>query len=145
MSGLTIVKLTIIITIFILWMRILVSGVESQKVSSHVFGPSDSSYYTTFKVILPATISNEALQVIPDSTGNFSLTNRSSQIFFNDAFWLWEQLNDGGKKVTKTKLTSFDSSFIINIFCLSNSSTPGEVFAFLRAPGHCTLPSNSHG
>ncbi|OMO55563.1 hypothetical protein CCACVL1_27180 [Corchorus capsularis] len=101
---------------------------EMQKltVKPYQFGPFDSSYYDTFAVIKPATISNEALQITPDSIGNFSLTNRSGRIFFNQTFKLWNDDGQDSKGTTKIpQVASFNSSFLINVFRVNNS-VPGE-------------------
>ncbi|RVW29542.1 putative L-type lectin-domain containing receptor kinase S.5 [Vitis vinifera] len=82
-------------------------------------------------------ISNGALQVTPDSAGNFSLAHRSGRVLFNRPFKLWE--GDGNGRVA-----SFNSSFLINIFRLNNDSAPGEGFAFIIAPD-LNLPPGSDG
>ncbi|KAM3710051.1 hypothetical protein ACJW31_02G220200 [Castanea mollissima] len=118
-------------------------GLESDTPAAadiFAFGPFNSSYYTTFdfEVVSPATISNGALQVTPDSAGNFSLSNRSGRVLFNHSFKLWEDLGGGGVKVA-----SFNSSFLINIFRV-NKSTAGEGLAFIIAPD-LDLPTGSDG
>lgn len=114
---------------------------QFQAHSQFVFGPFNSSYYNTFAVIPPATISNDALQVTPDSVGNFNLANRSGRVLFNHSFKLWEvdQLGGGGVKVA-----SFNSSFLVNIFRVNKSSNTGEGLAFLIAP-NLDLPPGSDG
>ncbi|XP_065855164.1 probable L-type lectin-domain containing receptor kinase S.5 [Euphorbia lathyris] len=102
------------------------------------FGPFNSSYYTTFAVLTPATISNNALQITPDSAGNFTLAHRSGRVFFNHPFLLWENKEDS------VKVASFNTSFRINVFRISNSTTVGEGLAFLIAPD-LNLPQNSDG
>ncbi|KAK9265910.1 hypothetical protein L1049_001785 [Liquidambar formosana] len=82
-----------------------------------------------------ATISNGALQITPDSVGNFSLAHRSGRILLDRFFKLW----DGNGRVA-----SFNSSFLINIFRLNSSFSPGEGFAFLIAPD-IDLPPGSDG
>lgn len=112
------------------------------------FGPFDSSYYTTFAVVKPATISNDALQVTPDSAGNFTLQNRSGRVMFKQRFKLWE----GDPSITSTgtggKLASFNTSFLINIFRVNvstlESGLPGEGLAFLIAPD-LNIPAGSDG
>ncbi|XP_075653627.1 putative L-type lectin-domain containing receptor kinase S.5 [Castanea sativa] len=120
-------------------------GLESDTPAAadiFAFGPFNSSYYTTFdfEVVSPATISNGALQVTPDSAGNFSLSNRSGRVLFNHSFKLWEDLGGGGGGV---KVASFNSSFLINIFRV-NKSTAGEGLAFIIAPD-LDLPTGSDG
>ncbi|CAB4318400.1 unnamed protein product [Prunus armeniaca] len=58
------------------------SDAQNLETSQYEWGPFDQSYYNTFAVIKPATISNEALQITPDSAGNFTLANRSGRVFF---------------------------------------------------------------
>lgn len=127
-------------TVTVLYL-ILPTASLAQKLplSDFKFGPFNSSYYATFAVLTPATISNDALQVTPDSAGNFTLSNRSGRVFFNRSFTLWEDLKGGAARVA-----SFNSSFLINVFRISNTSVPGEGLAFLIAPD-LTLPLNSSG
>ncbi|XWS47585.1 hypothetical protein CRYUN_Cryun14cG0164700 [Craigia yunnanensis] len=120
-------------------LHLMVATAETQKISDYYFGPFDSSYYDRFAVIKPATISNDALQVTPDSIGNFSLSNRSGRIFFNKTFKLW----DGDSKETEnSRVASFNTSFLINVFRVNNS-VPGEGVAFLIAPDLILSPGSS--
>ncbi|KAF9673047.1 hypothetical protein SADUNF_Sadunf11G0108300 [Salix dunnii] len=103
------------------------------------YGPFNETYYDIFEVESPATISNNALQITPDSiNGDFTLANQSGRVLLNKSFILWEDDGVGGVRVA-----SFNSSFVINIFRV-NTSTPGEGFAFLIAPD-LVLPENSNG
>ncbi|KAI5571922.1 hypothetical protein BDE02_11G127800 [Populus trichocarpa] len=103
------------------------------------YGPFNETYYDIFQVERPATISNDALQITPDSSNrNFTLANRSGRVLLNKSFILWEDDGAGGVRVA-----SFNSSFVINIFRVDNS-TPGEGFAFLIAPD-LVLPEKSDG
>jgi hypothetical protein len=103
------------------------------------YGPFNQTYYDIFQVERPAMISNDALQITPDSSNrNFSLANRSGRVLLNKSFILWEDDGAGGVRVA-----SFNSSFVINIFRVDNS-TPGEGLAFLIAPD-LALPENSDG
>ncbi|TYJ25972.1 hypothetical protein E1A91_A07G086200v1 [Gossypium mustelinum] len=115
-------------------MATITAKTQTLRTISYQFGPFDSSYYNTFAVMKPATISNDALQVTPDSIGNYSLNHRSGRIFFNRTFKLW----DGDIKVA-----SFNTSFLINVFRVKNS-VPGEGVAFLIAPD-TAIPPNSSG
>ncbi|KAK2974086.1 hypothetical protein RJ640_001370 [Escallonia rubra] len=83
----------------------------------------------------PATISNNALQVTPESINNevFSLKNRSGRVMLRTPFKLWDGQNVG----------SFNASFLMNIFRPGNA-TAGEGIAFVIAPD-LSLPGNSHG
>ncbi|XVE78663.1 hypothetical protein DITRI_Ditri13aG0164700 [Diplodiscus trichospermus] len=126
--------------VVILHLMVAMAETQMLKILDYHFGPFDSSYYNSFAVIKPATISNDALQVTPDSIGNFSLSNRSGRIFFNHTFKLW----DGGSKETAiSTVASFNTSFLINVFKVNNS-VPGEGVAFLIAPD-LILPPGSSG
>ena len=114
-----------------------IAGAQKLKTSGFELGPFDNSHYDSLAVVQPAMISNGALQVTPDSAGNFSLAHRSGRVLFNRPFKLWE--GDGNGRVA-----SFNSSFLINIFRLNNDSAPGEGFAFIIAPD-LNLPPGSDG
>lgn len=122
----------------LLLLLLLISPSQSLKVQDLQFGPFDPSYYNKLNVVSPATISNQALQVTPDSTGNFSLQNRSGRILYKQGFKLWD-----GPPEAPTKLASFNTSFVINIFRVNNA-TPAEGLAFIVAPDQ-TLPAGSSG
>jgi hypothetical protein len=134
------------VMIVLLWLALgTVSQAQILQTTFHrEFGPFNASYYDTFAVILPATISNGALQVTPDSAGNYSLVNRSGRIMFNQSFKLWEDDLSMTSSSTASKVASFNSSFLINIFRVNNSSTKGEGLAFLIAPD-LDLPAGSEG
>ncbi|XP_022759220.1 probable L-type lectin-domain containing receptor kinase S.5 [Durio zibethinus] len=123
-------------------MILMAAMAETQmlKISNYQFGPFDSSYYNRLAVLKPATISNDALQITPDSIGNFSLSDRSGRIFLNQTFKLW----DGDPKETAvSRVASFNTSFLINVFRV-NDSVPGEGLTFLIAPD-LILPPGSSG
>lgn len=128
----------LLVTLFLLFSP-AISQAKDVTTLNHEFGPFNSSYYDIFAVITPATINNEALQVTPDSAGNFSLKHKSGRVFYKHQFKLWEEGDEEGR------VASFNSSFVINIFRLNTSgSTPGEGFAFLIAPD-LNLPLASDG
>ncbi|KAJ7953267.1 Lectin receptor kinase [Quillaja saponaria] len=129
----TTVTTTVIIAI-LLHFPASISQAQNLKKSDKEFGPFDHSYFSIFHVIPNASINNKALQITPDSAGDFTFTNNSGRIFWNEAFTLWE---DG-------KVASFNSSFLVNVFRLNNDSVPGEGLAFLIAP-EMDIPLNSHG
>ncbi|KAJ8774148.1 hypothetical protein K2173_009579 [Erythroxylum novogranatense] len=116
-----------------------VSQTQDLKTSyySNEFGPFNASYYSNFAVQSPAAISNGALQLTPDSAGNFDLKHRSGRVLLNHSFKMWEDEEDGGR------LASFNS-FVFNIFRVDNSSVIGEGLAFFIAPD-LNLPENSDG
>ncbi|CAN1235390.1 Probable L-type lectin-domain containing receptor kinase S.5 [Linum perenne] len=124
----------------------LTSAQQQLITENRRFGsPFTRNDYSTLAVVDPATISNGALQVTPDSAGNFTLSNRSGRILFNNTYKLWDDDDaaaSGGGGGHRT--ASFNTSFLINIFRLTNSSLPGEGLAFLIAPD-LTLPAGSSG
>ncbi|EOY04017.1 Concanavalin A-like lectin protein kinase family protein [Theobroma cacao] len=129
-----------LIGVIIFHLMVAMADTQMLKTSDFHYGPFDSSYYNFFAVIQPATISNGALQVTPDSIGNFSLSNRSGRIFLNQTFKLW----DGDpKKIAIPTVASFNTSFLINVFRVNNSD-PGEGVTFLIAPD-LILPPGSSG
>lgn len=114
----------------------LISVAEGKEPGSFSFGPFDSSYYSKLRTgSNDSTISNGALQVTPDSVGDFSLRNKSGRIFYNHVFKMWHE--EKGKKTP----ASFNTSFLINIF-RPNNSTPGEGFTFLIAPDMAPPPGS---
>lgn len=115
---------------------------SAPKVSTHEFGfPFNQTYYSTFSVQPFATISNNALQVTPDSAGNFTLSTRSGRILFNTAFTLWE--------AAPPRVASFNTSFVINIYRLNTTDGkpifPGEGMAFIISPDVAGAPTGSSG
>lgn len=107
---------------------------ESLRTIDKQFGPFDQSYYDIFEVDPPAMISNQVLQITPDSAGNYTLTNRSGRVLFDRRFRLW----DGAR------VASFNTSFIMNIYRVDNLPTPGEGLAFVVAPD-LEVPQGSAG
>ncbi|CAB4288028.1 unnamed protein product [Prunus armeniaca] len=122
------------------------SDAQNLETSQYEWGPFDQSYYNTFAVIKPATISNEALQITPDSAGNFTLANRSGRVFFNHSFVLWTDSDSPGSATTGAsgRVASFNTSFLVNVFRVNSTAVPGEGLAFLIAP-NLTLPQGSDG
>lgn len=98
------------------------------------YGPFNQTDFEFFEVVNPATISNDALQVTPDSaSANFNLTYNSGRVILKQSFKLW----DGNKTA------SFNTSFLVNVYRPFND-TPGEGIAFVIAPD-LLLPQNSFG
>ncbi|KAL8550019.1 hypothetical protein ACS0TY_008733 [Phlomoides rotata] len=103
-------------------------------------GPFNETHYQQFEVERPATISNDALQVTPDSaSANFNLFNNSGRVLLKHKFKLW----DGDGHGPSTRVASFNTSFLVNIYRPTND-TPGEGLAFLISPD-LNLPANSSG
>ncbi|KAI3426630.1 Protein kinase domain-containing protein, partial [Psidium guajava] len=101
-------------------------------------GPfDDKSGSDIFAVLGSATINNGALQVTPDSAGNYPLVNKSGRILLKDSF----KLHDKGARVA-----SFNTSFFININNHSGSTSDhGEGMAFVIAPDLSLPPPGSEG
>ncbi|GMH06627.1 hypothetical protein Nepgr_008467 [Nepenthes gracilis] len=122
--------------LIVLWSSAITKA-QDLKTESYAFGlPFNSTYYDKFAVDTPATISNKALQITPDSAGNFSLFNLSGRILYDKPFKLW----DGEVNPT---VASFNTSFLINIHRL-NISVPGDGMTFVISPG-LDLPPASDG
>lgn len=88
-----------------------------------------------FEVAQPAVISNNALQLTPDSAclSPFALTYTSGRILLKKPFKLWE----------RAAVASFNTSFLINVYRVRDGP-PGEGMAFLIAPD-LEVPPNSFG
>ncbi|KAI8540991.1 hypothetical protein RHMOL_Rhmol08G0028100 [Rhododendron molle] len=117
----------------------LPSSAQKLKTFREEYGrPFNESYYDIFAVEKPATISNDALQITPDSRqGEFNLKNRSGRVFLKQRFKLWEGNS------TSAQIASFNASFLINIYRFGNT-TPAEGLAFVVGPD-LNLPLNSSG
>ncbi|KAK4430394.1 putative L-type lectin-domain containing receptor kinase S.5 [Sesamum alatum] len=115
---------------------------EKLKTFRQEYGPFNQTHYQYFEVEKPATISNDALQVTPDSaSANFILTNLSGRVLLKQSFKLWA--DDIGSNSSRPRVASFNTSFLINVFRPKNE-TPGEGLAFVIAPD-LDLPANSSG
>ncbi|PIN12032.1 Serine/threonine protein kinase [Handroanthus impetiginosus] len=114
--------------------------VESAKLQTFAaeYGPFNETSYDIFEVIRPATISNGALQVTPDSaSSDFEIGYRSGRILLKQRFKLWEE------HASQPQLASFNTSFLFNVYRLSND-TAVEGLAFIIAP-NLLLPPGSAG
>ncbi|KAM5547071.1 hypothetical protein ABKV19_001530 [Rosa sericea] len=112
---------------------------QTYEVKHYPFGPFDPTYYDRFAFLSSATISLGALQITPDTRNeNFSKTNKSGRVLYNKSFTLWNSDLDPGY------VASFNSSFLISVYCLNRSIPVGEGLAFIIAPD-LTLPANSFG
>ncbi|KAI5325185.1 hypothetical protein L3X38_034259 [Prunus dulcis] len=60
--------------VLLLFLAAAFSDAQNLETTQYKWGPFDESYYNTFAVIKPTTISNEAVQITPDSAGNFTLS-----------------------------------------------------------------------
>ncbi|XP_015889493.3 probable L-type lectin-domain containing receptor kinase S.5 [Ziziphus jujuba] len=141
-DGLQLELTMILLVMLLLFPAAAISDVVSQ--SHNKFGPFDESYYSTFAVKKPATISNFALQVTPDSAGDFSLSNRSGRVLFNQSFVLWTSDSDSQQAGMEGKVASFNTSFLINVHRMNSFLPHGEGLAFIIAPD-LELPTGSHG
>ncbi|XP_076889105.1 putative L-type lectin-domain containing receptor kinase S.5 [Bidens hawaiensis] len=89
-----------------------------------------------------ATVSQNAIQVTPDSASNnliYDLRNQSARVMFLRPFKLWDGDTDSNSTVA-----SFNTSFLLNMFPVKGTPAPGEGLAFLIAPT-LDAPKNSHG
>lgn len=89
------------------------SQAQILKPETHVLGPFNLIDTNLLDVIPSATINLGALQVTPDSTSVVSLFNKSGRVFLKKPFTLW---ND------EEKIVSFNTSFLINVFCVNNGT-----------------------
>nr|XP_043607570.1 probable L-type lectin-domain containing receptor kinase S.5 [Erigeron canadensis] len=88
-----------------------------------------------------AKVSQDALQITPD-TGNpgvFNLKNQSGRVMFKKRFKLWE-----GSATSNSRVASFNTSFLVNMYPQPDNGKPGEGLAFLIAPT-IDIPPNSFG
>ncbi|KAH6808005.1 hypothetical protein C2S51_029113 [Perilla frutescens var. frutescens] len=107
-------------------------------------GPFNETHLSMFQRGGNSSISNGALQITPDSaSNNFNLFHNSGRLLLRRSFRLW----DGEPNTTRARLSSFNTSFLINIYRPNNiprNQTAGEGLAFVIAPD-LDLPLNSSG
>ncbi|KAK4490452.1 hypothetical protein RD792_001129 [Penstemon davidsonii] len=123
----------------------IAEGSKLQTFRQH-YGPFNQTHYNIFQVETPATISNDALQITPDSaSADFNLYHYSGRILLKKRFKLWEgeNIESNVSSHAQDRVASFNTSFLINIFRPRND-TPGEGLAFIIAPD-LLLPINSSG
>ncbi|KAL5707336.1 hypothetical protein ACHQM5_025395 [Ranunculus cassubicifolius] len=129
------------LTLFIVILLPAAIVAENYEESFLSFSPANASIFT---LLSSSTISTNpgALQITPDSMNNaFSLQNKSGRAVLSRPFKLWDgEANNS----TSDKVASFNSTYLINIYNPSNTSSPGEGFAFIIAPD-LTIPSASEG
>lgn len=117
---------------------------SAAKLSTYTdsYGPFNNTLYysSILQFASPATISNNALQITPDSiSADFKLSNLSGRVLLNRPFKLWQNRNP------KSVIASFNSSFLVNLYQVNNSvNLPGEGLTFLLSPD-LSLPPNSYG
>ncbi|KAL3525128.1 hypothetical protein ACH5RR_013500 [Cinchona calisaya] len=141
--GLFLTAKTSKIFIFLCFL-LAISEAEKLKTFSKQYGPPlDQTYYEYFMVKQPAGINNEALQITPDSLSKgFKFTNNSGRILLKESFKLWKD-DDDEISSNKSRVASFNTSFLFNIYQVNNTS--GEGLTFLIAPGLDLPPPNSFG
>ncbi|KAL8151889.1 hypothetical protein V2J09_021697 [Rumex salicifolius] len=104
---------------------------DALEVKSYSWGfPFNQTYYDFFTVESPSMISNEALQITPDSSGPFTLANRSGRILYNKPFDLWKT---NGTSST-AKVASFNATLLLNIYRNNKTFQAGEGMTFIIAP-----------
>lgn len=124
----------IVATIAILFFLSTIAEAQKLTTFQRQYGPFNQTDFGIFEVVKPATISNDALQVTPDSaSASFNMSYNSGRIILNQSFKLW----DGNGTA------SFSTSFLVNVY-RPNNDTPGEGIAFVIAPD-LLLPPNSFG
>ncbi|KAI3462021.1 hypothetical protein Pfo_018684 [Paulownia fortunei] len=136
----------IIIAISVLYCFLTVVESATLKTFSAEYGPFNSTYYDILEIIRPAGISNDALQLTPDSASSefdMYMTYNSARILLKQPFKLWEDHGVNASNVSQPRVASFSTSFLINVYRLKNDTT-GEGLAFVIAPD-LLLPPNSFG
>nr|AKV93699.1 clade XVI lectin receptor kinase [Nicotiana benthamiana] len=104
------------------------------------YGNFDHTYIPFLEIKEPAQISNQALQVTPDTANShYNMFNNSGRILLKQSFKLWE----GDTSSKDSRVASFNSSFLVNIYRLDNK-TAAEGLTFLITPD-LDLPPNSQG
>ncbi|XP_059670781.1 probable L-type lectin-domain containing receptor kinase S.5 [Cornus florida] len=117
----------------------IVFGSQNFQVKFDSFNDSNKH---NFAIQPPAAINQGALQVTPDSAGNVNLFNRSGRVLLNRSFKLWDDQEVHSSN--SSRVASFNSSFLINIYRLNNSTSPGEGLAFGIFPDKA-IPPGSEG
>ncbi|XP_031117347.1 probable L-type lectin-domain containing receptor kinase S.5 [Ipomoea triloba] len=113
------------------------SQAEKLKTFRFEYGNFNQSFYNILDV-KNATISNGALQITPDTAQEESyMLNTSGRIFFSKSFRLWDSSD------VKTRVASFNSSFLLNIFPQKGFAAEGVTF--LISPTKDAPPANSYG
>ncbi|KAI8536684.1 hypothetical protein RHMOL_Rhmol10G0275700 [Rhododendron molle] len=114
----------------------------SAKLKTTTISFNNFTFSDPLKVDSAATISYGALKVTLDTANSAfsSLTNQSGRILYNTPFQLWEGKND----TFSDRVASFNASFLVNIYRLPDSTTPGEGLTFVVAPD-LNVPLNSYG
>ncbi|KAG9154701.1 hypothetical protein Leryth_019044 [Lithospermum erythrorhizon] len=129
-----------LILIILCYMQILAAA-QKLKTYNTKYDSFNETHYTELDVQKPAMISNDALQITPDSASeDFDRKNKSGRIFLKTPFRLWD--GHSSNKST-SKIASFTTSFLINIYRPKNE-TAAEGLAFVIA-SNTQLPPNSEG
>ncbi|XP_062220097.1 probable L-type lectin-domain containing receptor kinase S.5 [Phragmites australis] len=92
-----------------------------------------------------ASVSQNALQITPDSSNNASsfLVNQTGRVFFATPFVLWTA-NASNSTADGRYVASFSTVFKVNLY-RANPAFKGEGLAFLVASGNDGPPSGSDG
>lgn len=130
-------------TFIFLCCLLAISAAEKLKIFSKRYGrPFDRTYYDYFMIEFPAGINYDALQITPDSLSkDLTFTNNSGRILLKKSFKLWKDGDENSSN--KSRVASFNSSFLVNIYQINNLS--GEGLTFLISPGLDLPPPNSFG
>lgn len=130
---------------FFLTLLVAPSPSQSQSKPQHTtystvaFSSFNETNRDNFILSSDSSVAQGALQITPDSTNNpdLFLSNKSGRVFYKNPFRIFD------KSTNSTKIVSFNTTFEINIFRVSNTS--GEGFSFIIAPNTDEPPLGSYG
>ncbi|CAN4109775.1 unnamed protein product [Withania somnifera] len=118
-----------------------ISQAKIKRFDKQYGDPFDHTYNPIFEIKHPAQISNQALQVTPDTASSaYQMFNNSGRILLKQPFKLWDNKDDDDEF---SRVASINTSFLVNIYRPKNE-TPAEGLAFLICP-NLELPLNSQG
>ncbi|CAL5324147.1 hypothetical protein CsSME_00003124 [Camellia sinensis var. sinensis] len=136
-------------TVLLLCMLAAAAPVSAQNLKPFTkpFGPFNDTpahYEPIFAVIQSARISNNALQITPDTASlsdQFNFTfDQYGRVMLRQRFKLWEDNNNTTKP---NRVASFNSSFLVNLDSV-NGFVPAEGLTFVVAPD-LNIPPLSYG
>ncbi|KAK1361890.1 Clade XVI lectin receptor kinase [Heracleum sosnowskyi] len=143
-------SLTVVTSFLLFFLYINVVYSQKFKHFSEIYGANptfeeDVTHYNQLFALVNATISQNAIQLTPDTSGSGSLVirqNRSGRALLPRKFKLWDGDLKSVNKTTK-RIASFNSSFQINIY-RPGDDPAAEGLAFVIAPD-LNMPLHSYG
>ncbi|KAI8540997.1 hypothetical protein RHMOL_Rhmol08G0028500 [Rhododendron molle] len=114
-----------------------VVAAQNLKTFTATLGPFNRSHSNSCLMLEnPATISNGAIQLTPNSAYKrglvgMPLENQAGRAMLHRPFKLWEWEQGYNKKTDR--VASFNSSFLFSVCPLGGNTTPGEGLAFILA------------